>query len=296
MQIPYFTFQYNVALDLGTAWTRAASPEGRHSSIRSERRGTRGIQAGAVASVSTCAEILHDIFESIRPRFLSKPRVVASVSSCATETERQLLTDTLRRAGAWSVTLIPQPLVAALGAGLDPGSDYAQMIVDVGDGFTEYAIVRSGRVEMSRVVKAGCGTVRNAAAHYYRRSGDGGNSSEQAEEILRRMAAMEPAKPGETALSALPPALVRELEGPLNFLADGSLRLFQKLPDRLACEVIENGIILVGGGALLQELKSRMAARTGLAVRVPGNPLTAAIEGATQVIPYAARASRCQVA
>jgi len=286
MQIPHFNPLYHVALDLGTAWTRAASPEGRRTAVKTERRGKAGVQAGAVADASTCTEILQDLFKTLRPSFSAFPRrlsVLATVSSCATDEERQAMTATLYRSGAWSVTLVPQPLAAAIGAGLDPGSDYAQMVVDVGDGFTEYAVIRSGKVEMAHSVKVGCSALRDSIAMHCPSDADRGG------EILRWL---ETCPLRETREAGAAPAgfsqeLKGALEGPLGFLAEGSLQLFRSLPDRVACEVIESGITLVGGGALLRELQLRMAERTGLAVRVPGNPLTAVIEGAAQVIPYA---------
>lgn len=290
MQMPHLSHPYHVALDLGTAWTRAANPEGRRSAVRTERRGRPGVLAGAVADASTCTEILQDLFRTLRPPFSPFSRrlsVIAPVSPSATDEEKQALTGTLYRSGACSVILIPQPLAAAIGAGLDPGSDYAQMIVDVGDGFTEYSVIRSGKVEASEAVKVGCGTIRNAIAAHCRH-----HSARESAAILQWLEAHSLCQAGEGMGRAVPPAGLSQelrgaLEGSLSFLAEGSLQLFRKLPDRVACEVIESGITLVGGGALLRELQLRMADRTGLAVRVPRNPLTAVIEGAAQVIPYA---------
>ncbi len=246
-----------VALDLGTAWTRLATREGQRFTARTERQGHRGMQGGAICDPATCAEIVRELFHSVRPwlpPFRRRLGVVATIAASATGEETRALTGTLDRSGAWEVVLVPQPLAAAIGAGLDPGSEYAQMVVDVGDGFTEYAVLRSGKVEASSAVKIGCGAIREAAA-----SSAPGTSAE-------RQAAFA---------------------GALDSVAEGALRFFCQLPARMACEVIENGVLLVGGGALLHALPARLAERTGLSIRVPANPLTAVIEGAAGVIPYA---------
>jgi len=276
MQLP-FTLQYHVALDLGTAWTRGANLEGSYSSTKTQRHGTPGMQGGVISSASTCREILSDLFKALRPPFLRRPHVVACIPATATEKQRALFTTMLYESGAWSVTLVQQALAVAMGAGLDPGSDYAQMIVDVGDGITEYAVIREGRVAWSHSVQSGCGTIREIVARHC--DGDKG------EEILTWM------ETGlfETRPELLSPGLVEKLEEPIGFLAEEARSLFERLPDKIACEVIENGITFVGGGALMRELKRQLSARTGLAVRIPGNPLTAAIEGAKQVIPYVNR-------
>ena len=287
MQMPHFNHPYHVALDLGTAWTRAANLEGRRSAVRTERRGRPGVRAGAVADTSTCTEILQDLFRTLRPSFSSFTRrlsVIAPVSPRATDEEKQALTGTLYRSGAWGVVLIPQPLAAAIGAGLDPGSDYAQMIVDVGDGFTEYSVIRSGKVIASEAVKVGCGTIRSAISAHCRE-----HSARESTEILLWLEkhSLRQAEDGGPLPAGLSQELLDSLGGSLGFLAEGSFQLFRRLPAKVATEVIESGITLVGGGALLREMQLRMADRTGLAVRVPRNPLTAVIEGAAQVIPYA---------
>lgn len=279
MQLP-FTLQYYVALDMGSAWTRGASMDGRLSVTKSERHGLHGITAGEVVDVTTCSEIVSNLFKSLRPSFLGRPHAVACISSCASPAQRAAITSTLYQSGAWSVTLIQQPLAAAMGAGLDPSSDYAQMIIDVGDGFTEYSIIRAGRVEAAEAVKVGCANVRQVLAQHCRES--------EAGELLGWM------QHGlfENEPDFLPDGVLQALGEPLSYLADRAEAFFKRLPDRVACEVIENGVVLVGGGAMLRELKRRISARSGLAVRVPDNPLMAVIEGAKQAIPYASMASR----
>lgn len=235
------------------------------------------MQAGMIASASTCREILSDLFHALRPPFLRRPHVVACVPATASEKQRAAFTAMLYESGAWSVTLVQQPLAAAMGAGLDPGSDYGQMVIDVGDGITEYSVIREGQVAWSHSVQTGCSTIRSTVARHC--------GPEESAEILTWM---------ETGLfesqpEILSPDLASDLERPIGLLAEEARQLFERLPDKVACEVIENGVTLVGGGALMRELKRQISARTGLAVRVPGNPLTAAIEGAKQVIPYAAK-------
>lgn len=276
MQFP-FTLQYYVALDLGTAWTRGASQDGRLSVTKSARHGLHGIAAGEVVNAATCSEIVSTLFRTLRPTFLGRPHAVASVSACATPAQRAAITSTLYQSGAWSVTLIQQPLAAAMGAGLDPSSDYAQMIIDVGEGFTEYSVIRAGRVEAAEVVRLGCGKVRHILAEHC------------AEAEIGELLGWMQRNLFESNPDLLPEGVVAALNEPLNELAERAEAFFKRLPDRMACEVIENGVLLVGGGAMLRELKRRISVKTGLAVRAPENPLMAVIEGARQAIPYASR-------
>jgi len=278
MQLP-FTLQYFVALDLGTAWTRGASQDGRLAVMESERHGLRGMAAGAVADAGTCAQIVSSLFRTLRPGFLGRPHAVAPVSACATPAQRAAILSTLYRSGAFSVTLLQQPLAAAVGAGLDPGSDYAQMIMDVGEGYTELAVIRAGRVETAEVIRAGCGDVRRILARHG-----------TPREIWERLRWMEQ-NLFENNTGLLPQETVDALGELLDTLARGAAAFFRRLPDRTACEVIENGLLLVGGGAMLRELRRRISLQTRLAVRVPDQPLNAVIEGARQAIPYAVRFS-----
>gem|GEM_PF-3059978 len=257
--------QHSIALDVGTAWTRAANPSGRQFSVESV----------AAASQEPSASLLGMIFRELRPHSFRRPRVVAAISACAGAQERTHFTQLLHRSGAGSVVLVPQPFAAALGAGLDPGSEHAQMIGDIGESFTEYAVIRCGHVLYSRRLALGCGALKE-------RIGRGAGASM----VLRWMEthSLDDLPPFAGIISA---ELARELRGLLESIAEGALSFFRDLPDAIACEVIEDGIMLVGGGALIADLRREITRRTLLGVRVPGNPLTSAIEGVTQVIPYA---------
>ncbi len=259
-----------LALDLGTAWTRAVSATGRRYCARSERRGERAVQGGAVIDGAPTAEILYEAFETLRSRFTRALPVAACVSSCASEAEQERYTHTLHRHGASAVTLVPTPIAAALGTGLDPSSHYSQMIVDIGDGFTEYAVIRRGRVETSRLLDFGCGNLRDVFFE---------KPHADAYDLMQWWSRSLPSvEERDEALAAQ--------DEPFSLLSETLLDFFRDLPDRMACEVIENGVLLVGGGALLRGVRGRLSARTGFLIRVPANPLTATIDGAAQVLPY----------
>jgi len=265
-----FMRQHSIALDVGTAWTRAANPSGRQFSVES---------ASHRQPEAVDASVLGMLFRELGPHSFWRPRVVAAISACAGTQERIHFTQLLHRSGAGSVVLVPQPFAAALGAGLDPGSEHAQMIGDIGESFTEYAVIRSGSVLYSRRLALGCGALKQRISRACGRQ-------TSAATVLRWM---------EThSLDDLPPfagmisgELARELRDLLQTIADGALSFFRELPDPIACEVIESGIMLVGGGALIADLRREITRRTLLGVRIPGNPITSAIEGVTQVIPYA---------
>ncbi len=278
------SFQYHVALDVGTAWTRAANPGGARFSIETQRR--KGAPPPLALEGPAASRMIEGLLKALRPHFFWRPKVVAAISSCANERERHSFLQTLYQGGAGEVTLVPQPFAAAVGAGLDPSSQHAQMIIDIGESFTELALIRSGRVEQSESLQFGCQALKQVIARHLRpRPG---------------------ARPGHDALlhwmgthslneairrGMIPPELAMEIRTLLGTVADGALRFYRRLPDRVACEVIENGITLVGGGAMLTDLRAEMAMRTGLTIHVPCNPLTSVIDGVTKVIPYASLAA-----
>lgn len=228
------------------------------------------------------SKIIGGLLKALRPHYFWRPGVVAAISTCATVQERDLFTDTLYRSGAGKVTLVPQAFAAAVGAGLDPSNDHAQMMIDIGEGFTELALVRSGKVTQSHSMQFGCGTLKKVIARHTPTPARRKPSPEHVLHWLGHHSLTE-----ATRRKLINDDLAAELRRQMATVADESLRFFQRLPDQHACEVIENGITLVGGGAMILDLRSQIAMRTGITIHVPPNPLTSLIEGVAKVMPYA---------
>jgi len=224
--------------------------------------------------------------------------VLACIPPDACDREREALIEATRRAGASAVTLTPEPLAAAVGIGLDISLPYAQMLVDIGDGVTDIAVIRSGSIVSSAAVRTACSDLiaavrQNVAAHYgvalYQR---------EALRLIRHIGV------GQRKLSSAPfvaagadcrTGLLRRV--PVNGQEVAEVidpivttivravgRAVKELPSDLASEVIESGIHLTGGGAGLPGIADLMAAETLLDVSLAREPMKAVIRGASRML------------
>ena len=245
-----------VAVDLGTAWTRLALATGRiRIEAASSVAGRAPLRGGVVVDRDAAIGLLTPLLARMRRFAGSRPRILAGVPSDADADERAAAAEALRASGASAVALIPEPLAAAVGAGLDVGAVYGSLVVDVGEGVTDAALLADGRVVASAAVRIGCADLRAALA-------DGG--------IARR----DPAR-AEAGAACVEAAL------------DAACALVRDLPALRACEVIESGITMTGGGAAVSGLAARLAERTGIVVRVAPRPSTCVVHGIAAMLPAA---------
>ncbi|MEO8352372.1 MAG: rod shape-determining protein [Chthoniobacteraceae bacterium] len=283
----------DVALDVGTAVTRMST------SVRRARLETPSVfgeraalQSGAVLDREATIELLRPLFWRTRTWGTSRPRALACAPTDATDEERETLKDCVTAAGASAVRLVPEPLAAAVGAGVDVGGDYAQCIVDFGEGITDCAIIRSGSVAASHAVRVGCGDLRRAVCRHASTRGLALSETE-AEELVRLtgISMIDPSvasnsahlpdprfTPAEVA-SAIEPHIVR--------IVDAVLALLGDIPARMHLEVIESGVILAGGGALLPGMRERIERATSLTTFVACDPMRAVIIGAQAMLETA---------
>jgi len=230
-------FGPDLAVDLGTATTRVASAWSRRTFRAPSAVGeTRALRGGVVVEPDCAVEVLRPLFAQARRFGLTRPRVVATVPTDADRDERLALEESVRRAGAAAVALAPEPLAAAIGAGLDLGLPYAQLIVDIGHGVTDCVVVRAGAVIESAARRVGCGDLEEAPA------------------------------PAEQAILGFLESLVREV------------------PHDVGADLVESGIHLTGGGALVPGLAEAVERRTGLSVRRVPEPLSAVVLGGRRLI------------
>src|SRR5512135_1197775 len=171
----------DLAIDLGTANTRLYAGDrgvvveeptawnGQAQKARSpatpwQESQLTPVQAGVVVDIEAAAALLSPLIRRARRVHLVRPRALLCTPSDASEHERAALVETAHRAGASVLAVSPEPLAAALGAGLDPTSRYASMIVDIGSGVTDIAVIRSGRIIHSAAVRMGCSDLRSAVS------------------------------------------------------------------------------------------------------------------------------------
>ena len=259
-------WRQDVALDVGTATTRVAIGIHRLIEQPSETAVKRALRGGVVVDGDAAVAFLKPLLAQVRAFGVVGPRVLACAPSDVKPNERELLVESILKAGASSVVVIPEPLAAAVGAGIDVSSPYAQMVIDIGEGVSDCAIIQSSKILATRAIRIGCATMRREIVCEMERSGNKAVNEEEAEEILRTH--------GDSAVEPVVEEILAAID---SFVLD--------LPHTLGCEIIDSGIWLSGGGALLPGIRERIEERTGINVRVVGKPFLAVIEGARVILP-----------
>jgi rod shape-determining protein MreB len=281
----------DLAVDLGSATTRVASAAGGAPlAAPSTCEGRTALAGGVVVDVECAAAVLRPLFARLRRLGLARPRVVASAPSDAAPEERQAVEEAVRRAGAIAVTVYPEPLAAAVGSGIDLASPWAQLVVDVGHGVTDCAVLRSGGVVASRARRVGCGDLERAVReHVASRCGVEPTPAE-VRSLLRQVWQAE--KPGSEPPAAVAvrgcavalAGLAADVAPTRDAIAGVVSRLLRDVPHDVGAELVESGIALTGGGALLPGLAACLARETGLSVRPVGDPLNAVVQGDLELL------------
>ncbi len=256
------------------------------------------LRAGVIADIDAASSLLEPLFRRARGLGLVRPRVLACAPTDACDDERAALVEAARRAGAGSVRIVPEPLAAAIGAGLDVASPYAQMLVDMGDGVTDIAVICSGTVIASTAVRIACSDLHVALS---RAVVDSHGTLLYADETERLTRTVGIARQGAPATSHSAVGLdcrtgremrvivgSREISTALDPTVAKIVRAVRDtvndLPTTTSCEVIESGICLTGGGARLPGLAERLSSETMLEVSPAADPLRAVINGARQML------------
>jgi rod shape-determining protein MreB len=304
---------HDIAVDLGTAYVRLSAPgrglvleepsvvRVRRSPLSVENVGARAAEdrgadrssfpvrpvlKGVVRDVECAAWLLAPLLRRARGLTLVRPAVLACAPSDATAAEREAVSDALLRAGASRVAILPEPLAAAVGAGLDVASPYVHMLVDVGEGVTDVAVIREGRIELAVAARIGCADLRSRVADLVASSFGVLASGAEIESLIRRadLASPDEVLPLGGARGSTPALTAATVVSAMASVLDEMARLVHgdwlRLPDRESCQAIESGICLTGGGATLRSLGETIARRTRIDVRVPPRPTHAVIAGA----------------
>ncbi len=226
-------------------------------------------------------------------RGLIRPRVVIAVPSGITAVEKRAVLDSAERANARKVYLVQEPMAAGLGAGLPITEPTASMIVDIGGGTTEVAIMSLADVSVRESVRVAGDDMDDAIINHLKRTYNLLIGAPRAEKIkieigsassLDKELTMEVA--GRDTISGLPRKIVitseeiREaLKEPVSAIIDAVTRTLERAEPELAADLIDNGICLAGGGALLRRLDVVLCNATGLAVRIADDPLSCVARG-----------------
>ncbi|HED53117.1 MAG TPA: rod shape-determining protein [Phycisphaerales bacterium] len=255
----------------------------------------RPLKDGVISDFEITEAMLSYFINKVRGRYVFvRPRVVISVPSGITAVEKRAVTDSADRAGASRTYLIEEPMAAAIGAGLPFAEATASMIVDIGGGTTEVAIMSLADIAVCESVRVAGDDMDEAIINYLKRTYNLMVGEQTAERIKIEIgsAAESDGEPdhidvrGRDMISGLPrkasisSAEIREaLQEPINAIIDTVVRTLERAEPELAADLVENGITLAGGGALLSGLPTVLYKATGLTVRVADDPLTCVARG-----------------
>ena len=259
----------------------------------------RPLRAGVIADFEvTEAMLRHFIRKVNNSRRRSNPRVVIAVPSGITEVERRAVRESAEQAGAREVYLIEEPMAAAIGVGLPVQDAAGNMIVDIGGGTTEVALISLSGIVYSRSVRTAGDELDESIIQYMKRAYNLMIGERTAEEIKIRLGSAAPLPKensmevkGRDLVAGLPKTItitsqeIREaMADPLNTIVDAVRTTLERCPPELAADLVDRGIVLAGGGALLRGLDKLLREETGLPVHVAEDPLSAVAEGTGKVL------------
>ncbi len=257
-------------------------------------RAVQPLRDGVIADFDTTEAMLqHFIDKVLTHRFWEHPRVVIGVPSGITEVERRAVEEAARRAGAWDALVIDEPMAAAIGAGLPVAEPVGSMVVDVGGGTTEVAVISLGGICTERSVRVAGEEMDEAIATYVRHELNLYIGETTAEQIKINIGSAFPLPEeqemmirGKDLVSGLPKSIpltsqqVREaIREPLGVIVELVKETLDETPPELAADVMNRGIVLAGGVALLRGLDQLISAETDVPVYVAEDPLTAVVIG-----------------
>ena len=269
----------------------------------------RPMKAGVIADFEVTEAMLRYFIQKSQPRkWAVRPRVVISVPSGITEVEKRAVKDSALHAGAREVMLIEEPMAAAIGVGLPVQDPAGNMIVDMGGGTTEVAIISLSGIVQSKSVRTGGDEMDEAIVQYMKRVYNLQIGERTAEEIKITLGSAYPLGDemsmevkGRDLVAGLPKTLtitseeIREaLEEPVRAIIEGIRVTLERCPPELASDLIDRGIVLAGGTSQLRGLDRLIAEQTGLPVHVAEDPLSAVAEGTGKVLSEINYLSRLQ--
>ena len=260
----------------------------------------RPLRKGAITDFEVTQRMIRLLLQRVGVSRLNRPRVVICVPSAITAVERRAVTEAARRAGAADARLIEQPVAAAIGADLPINEPIGNMVVDIGGGTTESALISLGGVVALEAVRVGSFDIDNAIQGYVRREYGIAVGERTAEEIKVVLGSAYPTADevsaevrGRELMSGLPKTVVLTpdeirvaIEEPVAAMVDSVVSCLAQAPPELAQDLIVQGVHLVGGGGMLKGMDLRLTAESDVPVRRVHSPLESVVLGAGKVIEH----------
>jgi rod shape-determining protein MreB len=260
----------------------------------------RPLRDGVIADFEIAESMLRAFIRRVTNGIFPPRRVIVCVPVGITEVEKRAVRDSAEHAGAKDVHLLSEPMAAAIGVGINVHEPTGNLIVDIGGGTTEIAVIALSGIAAEESIRIAGDEMTNAIIQHFRRRHNMLIGERTAEMIKCQIGSAVPLEEeyeievrGRNLLTGIPQMIrvsseeVREaLEEPINAIVQAVLALLERTPPELAADIYERGIILTGGGALLKGLDKRLEQATDLPVHVAEDPLTAVVRGGGKVLEH----------
>jgi rod shape-determining protein MreB len=316
----YGLFSNDLAIDLGTATTLIyvkgrgiVSCEPSVVAVQADPRGGKRVLPGSIRAVRPLRDGViadFDITEAMLRYFIArahhdrrtlvKPRIIICVPFGITEVEKRAVKESAEGAGAREVFLIEEPMAAAIGAGLPITEPSGNMVVDIGGGTTEVAVISLAGIVYSQSVRVGGDKMDEAIISYLKRKYNlliGEQSAERVKCSIgnahtdAEAATME--VKGRDMVAGVPKTVIVNadeirdaLTEPINSITEAVMMALERTPPELSADIVDKGIVLTGGGALLKNLDVLLREETGLPVMVSDDPVSAVVLGSGKALDH----------
>lgn len=261
-------------------------------------RVTRPMRDGVIADFEIAEGMIRAFIRQVSSGFMSARRVVVAVPSGITEVEKRAVRDSAEHAGAKEVHLVAEPMAAAIGIGIDVDAPMGCMIIDIGGGTTEIAVIALSGIVNEESIRIAGDEMNNAIMQFFKKNHNILIGEKTAEAIKCEVGSAMPLKEeltiqvkGRDLVGGIPKTTevssveIREaLTEAVVQIVEATKLSLERTPPELSADILDRGVMLTGGGALLKGLDERIRMETNLPVHVAEDPLTAVARGAGKVI------------
>ena len=257
----------------------------------------RPLRDGVIADFNMTDGLLQGFINKINMNRLARPRMVICVPSGVTEVERRAVRDSGERANAREVYLIEEPVAAAIGIGLDISKPIGNIIIDIGGGTTEIAVIALDGVVTKEAIRVAGDEMDEAIIQWFRNEHKLDIGSSTAENIKKsvgsamRVNSEMIAVKGRDLVSGIPKTIevssdeIRQaLKDPINAIVEAVKRALEQTPPELSADILDRGILMTGGGSMLKGIDQLIRERTNVPVNVAEEPLLSVVKGTGKVL------------
>ena len=258
----------------------------------------RPLKDGVIADFEATEDMLRSFIKRVQTNRFVHPRIVVSVPSGITEVEKRAVRDSAEHAGAREVFLVSEPMAAAIGVGVEIQQPVGNMIIDVGGGTTEIAIIALSGIVTETSIRIGGDEMNQVIIQFFKRNYNLLIGEKTAEEIKCSIGSAVPLEDeisltvkGRDLVAGVPKTTevssveIREaLSEPLSAIVDAVRLTLERTPPELSADILDRGIILTGGGALLKGVDERLREETNLPINCADDPLTCVVRGTGKIL------------